>query len=401
MFIIGILLSLIQPILALFLCLGVIMLSRKVKWQWMLLTSLLLALPTLLFMPDSNMDANSYFLAMDFFKGYPDFDSLFRFISSTTTDLGEYKSYPGTLGLMYVVSKTNLYTILSFISVTLAYFSSMLAVSIFYLNKRSYGYFFIQIVSLFCIHYLFSMSVIRYYLAASLLLMLAFGETKVKNKSYKLLYLIPISIHPGIIPPVVIIFFGQFIKRISNKLMMTLLVTIPVLFSLGTVIQKVSGGNYIGIQMNKLLRYVDNGELVTKFITTKTILIEAIVILYLIIFIIIVNINKSKLEHLDNNYRNINSIAYYFAAFTIGLAPFNIIFIRYMTIVIPLTLASFSIILSQKNIRFRNIIFFNLLLLIVFGVLSNLDIQSISFIRTPLKTMTTPLLETLKFITRY
>lgn len=401
MIFIGILIAFVSPLVALLLSSIMIFVDKKTNWQWIVLISVIVALPALLFIPDLNMDANSYFSAMDVFKKFTNIKELLSYITSTTTILGEYKSYPVSLFLLYSIAKIDLYSLLPFITVMLSYIAAMLSVSLFFKNKKIYGYIFIQVASLFCIHYLFSMSVVRYYLAVSILLIIVFILIKSDIKLFAFALLIPILIHPGIILPIIIIFFGYCIKRISNKIIISLIISVPVLFGLATALQKMFSNNYIGIQLNKLLRYIGNGEQVTRFITKGTVLIEFSVVLYLLIFILIVNYYRKYLDMVDIRTSRIVIIAYYFAAFTISIAPFNIIFIRYMVIAMILTFSAYSVMINLGDDKINIFIYIDLLLILLVGVVSNLDILKVVFSVNPFKILTMPIWEIIKAIIRY
>ncbi|KGB13966.1 hypothetical protein KY41_10185 [Latilactobacillus sakei] len=375
--------------------------TSKNTWLRCLLMALVIAIPSLFFVPDLNMDATVYYNAMNTFRRYSNLKDLFGFIASTPTILSEYKSYPGMTILLYLIGKTGYYTILSFLTLTLSYFAALLSVRLFYNNKRTYGYLIMLVVALLSVHYLFSMSVIRFYLAVSVLIIVVLYETKSNNKLYKILYIIPILIHPGIVPPVALILVSSLFKRVSNKIMYLLIVAIPVIFSMGSLIQKLNINGYIGTQIEKLLRYVNKSDLVTMFTTTKTWIIEIMVIIYLVIFVIFIYLNKDKINLLKVQHRRLVISTYYFTAFTIGIAPFNIIFIRYMAIAIPLTLACLSVIVGNEGYRAKWITFFALILVILAGIFSNTDILNVTFNIPPIKALCLPLFETFKLITKY
>ncbi|MCP8850483.1 hypothetical protein LOX61_08280 [Latilactobacillus curvatus] len=375
--------------------------GRNLTWVWCLLSATVIAIPSLFFVPDLNMDATVYFNAMNTFRKYFSFGDLYKFITATPTILREYKSYPGATFLLYIISKTGLYTLLSFITVTLSYFSVLTAVSSFFESKKTYGYIFTQLISLFTIHYLFSMSVVRFYLAVALLLIVTFVVIKKSSRKYIILFTIPALVHPGIIPPMVLVLGSMLFRKVSNKVMYFLIITIPFLFSAGSLIQKLNVNGYVGIQIGKLMRYVNKSDLVTMFTTTKTWTIEAIVVIYLLLFIFAVQINKNRINNLDIQKKRMINVAYYFSAFTIGISPFNIIFIRYMAIAIPFTLAGFSILLSNKNIKGKNVIFSTLILIVIISILSNSDISYVTFSVRPIKALGMPLFETIKLITKY
>lgn len=239
------------------------------------------AVPALFFLPAINYDATRIFSEMSTYLSYQDFSSIIKHYFITGSD---YRTYPVFIWLMFLVSKTGLFTLLSFISVLFTYF--LFCLPLFREWKKeniSYPFFILGFIgTFFWISYVSTISGMRFYLGLSVFFISIYidliNDSKPrshrKNILILMLYFIALLIHPGTI----FFLLVRLIVFLANKIPNYMTVSLIIIFVF--ILQFISRGsisgssNYLIVLFNRLITYNQNSnfsDLRTLALTVKNI----------------------------------------------------------------------------------------------------------------------------------
>ena len=365
--------------------------SKKYNLLYTLLFVIVLAIPALFFIPDVTMDASRYFYAMKIFNPYNTFKNLWLFISGNFGTYVQYKAYPLSIWIMYVISKTSRYTLLSFITVLIGYFCTLRPfVDHFWRenkneenrNRDRWFTIFAFLVVFFLNHYLFYMSVFRYYLGVSLFILVLYYDDIAKKKIYLLWYIPIILIHPGILFFVVCRFLVPLFKKISLVKIMLIIFSGSILLTIGNYIDKLNV-SYLSYIYTKFKSYATQGG-VLETVTTNSKIIEIIQVVSILVYLFIF-----LLEYLHfNNKKPFQKPLYVttllLAIFVLAFIPYNDMFIRYGGVIVILMLIFYVREFSRFNNIEKIVVITNLCALMILGGWINKDIIGVNFGASPL-----------------
>lgn len=391
------LLSTLVPIIGIATSAGMMFISKRYYIVYCLLFSALIAAPALFFYPDNTMDAYRYFSAMNFFKNYQSFSELWRSLGDLN-GLGQYKNYPLTVLIMQGIARTRHYTLISFVTVFLGYTCVFLPIISLYhnfLQKQSEKVFaiFVFLALLFTNHYLFYMSVFRYYLAGSIFIFILVYARR--NKLLNYFYLIPLAIHPGTIFFVVARLAGVFIKKITGFRIILVEICIAVFFVVLNMAKSMNLA-YLTYFFEKFNTYTSDHPLLE--VTTKSMMMEFIYLVSILIFIFIYLRLSIILTSQEKRMDIISVTTLILAIAVINLVPFNDMFLRYAGIIIVLTLFFYVKNFESLNTLERSIIIITIIVLILSGIWMNQDLRKVIFIPTPKYIYFTPVINWFKDI---
>lgn len=372
---------LISPVLTLFLSFFIIVRRSKKSIILSLLFGFSLAYPALFYIPLLTDDATRIFHVVDSMKDI----QLSYLVTWLQTWAQDYLNYPTFTFLMYFVARTLKTTFLSFIVAGLSYASICYSIckftQIFKIPNFIKGL--AIVASITWISFLELISGMRFVLASciALLIILDLFVLK-KNMNYLSLlwFLIPISIHPGVLLVIIPIVLFWIIKKQSNVLVRTLLILLAI-FSLIVLL----GGQDFQNQYIRML--------LTRFTIYQNITYDYVMapqkIFHLGLGITITLLSILFLYRESNDDMLVNSVIY-------RLSTLNKIYFLYYLILIPiinldmrlmmvmpiiaiLGITTKTSIYIQSNSKWIYFVIILLMLLILSGVVYNISALKINF----------------------
>lgn len=372
---------LISPVLTLFLSFFIIVRRSKKSIILSLLFGFSLAYPALFYIPLLTDDATRIFHVVDSMKDI----QLSYLVTWLQTWAQDYLNYPTFTFLMYFVARTLKTTFLSFIVAGLSYASICYSIckftQIFKIPNFIKGL--AIVASVTWISFLELISGMRFVLASciALLIILDLFVLK-KNMNYLSLlwFLIPISIHPGVLLVIIPIVLFWIIKKQSNVLVRTLLILLAI-FSLIVLL----GGQDFQNQYIRML--------LTRFTIYQNITYDYVMapqkIFHLGLGITITLLSILFLYRESNDDMLVNSVIY-------RLSTLNKIYFLYYLILIPiinldmrlmmvmpiiaiLGITTKTSIYIQSNSKWIYFVIILLMLLILSGVVYNISALKINF----------------------
>ena len=156
------------------------------------------------YIPHPLDDGAFHFRATQVLTNFDSIISMFQaFESGFRVGRYDYGSVPVFTSLMYLVRNTHHYSLLSFISAFVIYFSFGYVVDLFksYKNYSKLTYILILITVCLLNNYRYTTSGMRFCMAISLIMLIMYLESKYNYTKYwvMLWYLVPISIHSAVV----------------------------------------------------------------------------------------------------------------------------------------------------------------------------------------------------------
>lgn len=345
-----------------------------------------LSIHALFFYPTSNLDAYRYFANMDWMRGF--------------SSLSEYVSGPGfNFGrdlfsniLLFLISRTGMYTILTFISYFISILCITLPITKIYWkninNKSSQMFTIFCFIVLLCIgNHTFYLSAVRFFIASAIFVLLVFYDQGKDLSRYHILFLIPLFFHQGSIFLIGLYFLPKLFKYINP---LKLAVTAVIVFIFSRFLMSDSNLNFL---ISKAYTYFSpTGAL--GYVRTKTVALEVSFIVTFLIFIVI----SRKLVVRETNQSNLPSRITFLTTGTLFLIPFNDMFNRYSCIVVVLVIFCYALYFGNLNRNEKIIVFINFILLIVVGIYINTDFFYIVHDPNLFEIYTTNFFESVKLI---
>ncbi|WP_172821853.1 EpsG family protein [Latilactobacillus curvatus] len=286
----------------------------------------------------------------------------------------EESSYPVFSLLMYLVSRTPYITYISGISLCLTLLCSLYPIVDLY-SKDKIGRFqaIIGVVSILVwINYLLVVSGMRFYLATALVLLIAYENLFIRNnKLLSLLYFIPIFVHPGIIPVVIIAFLANFKKSKNILVSVLMLALLPTVVYFATFFNNHINVYYLNLMFSKVTHYASNEnytELMGRAFFIRLWMSMVVIILILIWYTFFLK-NKSNKYYLFIQYTLL---------FTLGSAPFYNLGDRNINVAIPLVVMLVILEVMKKSNRTSRLIdvligMNSIVIVIIIGIFYNLN----------------------------
>ena len=259
----------------------------------------------------------------------------FREYRLSYLDIFPYKNEYIILLIYLIISMTNLNNLLPFFVTTLFYLSCLLFYKKILKENFNLKYFSIYIIILISFVYLNEIiSGVRYPLAIAIFLLI-FINDKNKNKTYNLLYILPIFAHPATIVLSFIAIISKFEYNFNIKKIGLFIAILPYIC---LCISFFIPDNIIFISnIFERLQIYSNPNFYLTFFDLR------VQICFISIFCIILFLYYIKFRDSNNKINNIFDKFYFLlSCFCIGVLPFPIIFNRYMTPIIILSLPYFQ-----------------------------------------------------------
>lgn len=320
------------------------LMDNKNSKRYLFLFCLGVSLIALYYTPSMAQDGFRIMYEINDWRGFGNITDLFTSLSSNHQ---EESTYPVFSLLMYLVSRTGSDTYISGISMFGTLFCSLFPL-IDSLAKRRIGKIQALISSIaiiMWINYLYVVSGMRFYLAISLLLLIVYENLLVEKKNYiQILYVIPICIHPGVTPIVIIAVVTSIIKkdRMMNRLISLFL--LPIVIYISNFLNGHVSIYYLNLMFSKIIHYASNdsySELMGEsfFIRLWASIFVIIVFLYWYYVFVKGTMNKYYI------------FVQYTVLFTLGSAPFYNLGDRNISAAILLVIMVVSLNLFKTNLE--------------------------------------------------
>lgn len=332
---------------------------------YLLLISLAISIVALRYIPHPMDDGAFHFRAISVLTRYESIFDMFKaFSNGWTVGNYDYGSIPVFTSLMYLVRNTHHYSLLSFISAFITYFSfGYVVVDLFKdLGKATKLSYTTVLIAVLCLNnYRYTTSGMRFCMAVALMMLLLYLESKKTYTSLKTIiwYLLPLGIHSAIIYFVGLRFVYPLIKKVTLTKSLFVLFGFPILFNLVPWLANMFGWPYLQSFVRKINVYSDNSSYSQFFNTTLTMRLYVGIVL-MILFVLLYFGVASSLKTIDDWRVSFTTMTYYTTLLSMGSIPFRNIYDRNLFLLLPMIVVSAYILFTYRNrlkiITNRNII---------------------------------------------
>lgn len=335
-----------------------IFISKKYDKIYLIFFLLSICLISLYYIPTPIQDAYRHFHSANQFSGYVSISAFINFLKHSTV---EYTSYPLYGVIIYIIGKTQIFTLLSFLSIFLTYF---LVLYVFLnLKVTSLALKFLSVLAILCsVNYLFTISGLRYPLSVSLTIFIMYLEAKYERKTMIVLYLVPVLIHSAMGIYLVIRILWFLWKNFSYKKMWLFTIGFPVAINLADIGNRYFSNAYVKSILRKIAIYKDNDSYSTLITNTMYLRMYALVVLAGIFIIIFMQCSKKEILYKKN-------IFIYMTIYTSLLQVGSIFMINFIdrnaTILTLMLILSIGILVKESCLSELNA---NCLLIIIIGI---------------------------------
>lgn len=329
----------------------------KYKEIYIFLFVLGLSLTALRYTPYPTDDGAYHFASAYMFSYYDNIYTWFVELMNQEifTPNYNYNEFPLFGLLMYIFSKTETYSLISFTVAFATYYCYVYIIKDLYFKEYfSKFLFFLALIGIVLLNnFRYTTSGMRYCLAIGIMSLLLYKDGKDGYKLDKslVLYLIPILIHPSIILYVILRIIYPFLKRVQLYKSITVVVIYPLILFLAPIVLGVIGGGYSESLISKILVYQQNSSYEELFNTTLVFRIY-IGVLVSIMYILIYHtyIFSKKI----NKFYSFQTMTYYLSLLSIGMAPYQNLIDRHIFLLLPMILVSLLMYIINFDIYKNN-----------------------------------------------
>lgn len=357
---------LVFPVLSISLSVIGLVNDKKRSKIYLLLISFAISIIALRYIPHPTDDGAFHFRATTALIRYDSIFEMFKaFSNGWRVGNYDYGSIPIFTSLMYFVRNTHHYSLLSFISAFITYFSfGYVVVDLFKdlgkFSKLSYATVFIAVLCLN--NYRYTTSGMRFCMAVALMMLLLYLESKKGYTSLKttIWYLLPLGIHSAVIYFIGLRFLFPLIRKVTLAKSLFVLLGFPVLFNLVPWLANLIGWTYLQFFIRKIEVYSDNSSYSQFFNTTLTMrLYVGIVLMVLFVLLYLGIVNSLKIT--DDWRFSFVTMTYYVTLLSMSSIPFRNIYDRNLFLLLPMIVVSTYILFTYRRqlkiLTNRNIVY--------------------------------------------
>ena len=333
-----ILLFLLFPVPSLVLSVVGVVIDKKLSKLYLILVCLSISIISLRYIPHPLDDGAFHFRAVSVLANYNNVVQLFKdFASGLQIGRYDYGSVPVFTLLMYLVRNTYHYSLLSFISAFVTYFSfGYVVIDIFnsYRKCSKLSYIIVFLTVLILNNYRYTTSGMRFCMAVSLIMLLLYIDSKNEYTDFKtiFLYLIPLGI----------------LKKVTILKSIVMMLSFPILFGVFPLIARWTGLAYFESFVRKIEIYSDNTSYADLFNTTLTVRLYVgllLMFLFLVMYLIL-----GKIVRFEKDWRiTFVKMTYYITLLSVGSVPFRNIYDRNLFLLLPMIVISAYVLFTYRN----------------------------------------------------
>lgn len=347
------LIFLVFPVLSLFLSMVGIVNDRRFSVTYLVLACLSISIIALRYIPHPLDDGAFHFRATQVLTNFDNIISMFQaFASGFRVGRYDYGSVPVFTSLMYFVRNTHHYSLLSFISAFVTYFSfGYVVVDLFksYKNYSKLTYILILITVCLLNNYRYTTSGMRFCMAISLIMLIMYLESKYNyTKNWMMLwYIVPISIHSAVVYFAALRFIFFYLKKITLGKSLLVLLGFPIIIKLTPIFAEWTGISFFQSFIRKIDIYSDNASYAELFNTTLTVRLYIGVVL-MILFLIQYFVLSRTIKEIDDWKISFVKMTYYLTLLSMGSVPFRNIYDRNLFLLLPMIVISSFILFTYR-----------------------------------------------------
>lgn len=349
-----ILLFLLFPVPSLVLSVVGVVIDKKLSKLYLILVCLSISIISLRYIPHPLDDGAFHFRAVSVLANYNNVVQLFKdFASGLQIGRYDYGSVPVFTLLMYLVRNTYHYSLLSFISAFVTYFSfGYVVIDIFnsYRKCSKLSYIIVFLTVLILNNYRYTTSGMRFCMAVSLIMLLLYIDSKNEYTDFKtiFLYLIPLGIHSAIIYFIALRLAFPILKKVTILKSIVMMLSFPILFGVFPLIARWTGLAYFESFVRKIEIYSDNTSYADLFNTTLTVRLYVgllLMFLFLVMYLIL-----GKIVRFEKDWRiTFVKMTYYITLLSVGSVPFRNIYDRNLFLLLPMIVISAYVLFTYRN----------------------------------------------------
>ena len=315
------------PVLSLFLSIFGVVSDRKYSAIYLTLVCLSISIVALRYIPHPLDDGAYHFRATAVLTKFDNIIYMFRaFASGFRVGQYDYGSIPVYTSLMYLVRNTHHYSLLSFISAFVTYFSFGYVVVDLFKSYKTYSkaiYALILITVLLLNNYRYTTSGMRFCMAISLVMLILYLESKINYSKFWMMlwYIIPLSIHSAVIYFIGLRFVFFYFKKVTVGKSLLVLIGFPVLLELIPKLSEWTGIAFLQTFVRKIEVYSDNASYADLFNKTLTFRLYIGVVL-IMLFLIQYFIQGRTLKTIDDWRLSFVKMTYYITLLSLGSVPY-------------------------------------------------------------------------------
>lgn len=342
------------PVLSLFLSIFGVVSDRKYSAIYLTLVCLSISIVALRYIPHPLDDGAYHFRATAVLTKFDNIIYMFRaFASGFRVGQYDYGSIPVYTSLMYLVRNTHHYSLLSFISAFVTYFSFGYVVVDLFKSYKTYSkaiYALILITVLLLNNYRYTTSGMRFCMAISLVMLILYLESKINYSKFWMMlwYIIPLSIHSAVIYFIGLRFVFFYFKKVTVGKSLLVLIGFPVLLELIPKLSEWTGIAFLQTFVRKIEVYSDNASYADLFNKTLTFRLYIGVVL-IMLFLIQYFIQGRTLKTIDDWRLSFVKMTYYITLLSLGSVPFRNIYDRNLFLLLPMLVISSFILFTYRN----------------------------------------------------
>ena len=341
------------PVLSLFLSVFGVVSDRKHSTIFLILVCVSISIVALRYIPHPLDDGAYRFRATTELTRFDNIIYMFRaFASGFRVGRYDYGSVPVYTSLMYLVRNTHHYSLLSFISAFVTYFSfGYVVVDLFksYKSHSKLTYALILITVLLLNNFRYTTSGMRFCMAISLVMLILYLESKNNYSKFQtmLWYIIPLCIHSAIIYFIGLRFIFFYLKKVTVGKSLLVLLGFPILLKLIPSFSMWTGIGFLQTFVRKIEIYSDNASYAELFNKTLTLRLYFGVVL-MMLFLMQYFIQGRTLKTIDDWRLSFVKMTYYITLLTLGSVPFRNIYDRNLFLLLPMLVISSFILYTYK-----------------------------------------------------
>ena len=348
------LIFLVFPVLSLFLSVVGIVNDRRLSVTYLVFACLSISIIALRYIPHPLDDGAYHFRATQMLTNFDSIISMFRaFASGFKVGRYDYGSIPVYTSLMYLVRNTHHYSLLSFFSAFVTYFSFGYVVVDLFKSYKTYSKAtnaLILITVLLLNNYRYTTSGMRFCMAISLVMLILYLESKYNYTKYWMMfwYIVPICIHSAVIYFVVLRFIFFYLKKITVSKSLFVLLGFPIIIKLSPIFSEWTGVSFFQSFIRKIDIYSDNASYSELFNTTLTMRLYIGVVI-MILFLIQYLILSRTIKEINDWKISFVKMTYYLTLLSMGSIPFRNIYDRNLFLLLPMIVISSFILFTYRE----------------------------------------------------
>ena len=306
------------------------------------------------YIPHPLDDGAFHFRATQVLTNFDSIISMFQaFASGFKVGRYDYGSIPVYTSLMYLVRNTHHYSLLSFFSAFVTYFSFGYVVVDLFKSYKTYSKAtnaLILITVLLLNNYRYTTSGMRFCMAISLVMLILYLESKYNYTKYWMMfwYIVPICIHSAVIYFVALRFIFFYLKKITVSKSLFVLLGFPIIIKLSPIFSEWTGVSFFQSFIRKIDIYSDNASYSELFNTTLTMRLYIGVVI-MILFLIQYLILSRTIKEINDWKISFVKMTYYLTLLSMGSIPFRNIYDRNLFLLLPMIVISSFILFTYRE----------------------------------------------------